>query len=584
MGLPLVAKALSLDGGLLMKFKDMPYARPNVGEALTAFDAQCAQIAAAKSAQEQLAVFAQFEQLSCRLATLGALATIRHSVDTRDPFYEDENIFFDENSPALSDKQLDVYRALLASPFRNELEQALSTMAFEKMEIDVKASCPEVLSLMAEENALTSAYSKLYASAQIPFDGKTLTVSQLTPYKQSKDRTLRKAAFEAEGAWFDAQQNELDTLYAKLVENRTRQAKLMGYDSFVPLGAIRMRRIGYSLADMAAYRAQVLADVVPVVAQLKALQHARTGIKDAKFYDDTFCFADGNPNPQGTPEEILQAGKQMYHALSPETAAFIDTMFESDLFDVLSKEGKEPGGYCAYLPDYKLPFIFSNFNGTAGDVDVLTHEAGHAFAAYIAAQKNLPFILEEPGMESCEIHSMAMEFLTSAYHSLFFDAQTQKYELSHTEDALYFLPYGTMVDAFQHEMYTHPTLTPAQRNEVWARLERQYRPWIDFDALPFYSRGAGWQRQMHIYTSPFYYLDYCLAQTVALQFFTAAQQNFDDAWQRYMALVGKAGSEAYPGLVAAAGFDSPFVPGTLKKLADTVGQWVKQADSALTKQ
>ena len=277
----------------------------------------------------------------------------------------------------------------------------------------------------------------------------------------------------------------------------------------------------------------------------------------------------------------MAAGKKMYHELSPETSAFIDEMFENELFDVLAKPGKAPGGYCTSLPDYKLPFIFSNFNGTAGDVDVLTHEAGHAFADYVAQRKDIPAILREPGMESCEIHSMSMEFLTADFHHLFFGDETARYELAHAEDALYFLPYGTMVDEFQHIVYENPGLTPDQRNAEWARLEKEYRPWLDFEGLPFYGRGAGWQRQLHIYEYAFYYIDYCLAQTVALQFFTAWLADKADAWKRYLALVNRAGTETYPGLVAAAGFASPFAAGTMKAVAETVGEWVARQDTAL---
>lgn len=568
----------------MLRFAEMTYQRPDAKALCAEYDALCERIRTAPDAPAQLDAFAACEKMTRMLATQCTLAQIRHSLDVANVFYDAENDFYDAVSPALDDKLLNVYRALLASPFRPQLEAAMPPLLFEKMELAVKASSPEILDLMAEENALVSAYARLYASAQIPFDGKVLTVSQLTPYKQDRNRNTRRAAYEAEGAWFDAQRDQLDTLYDQLVHNRTQQANRMGYDNFVPLGAIRMRRVGYTQADMAALRKQVLADVVPVAQKLKTLQHARTGIQAPALYDDVFAFADGNPCPEGTPEEIMAAGCTMYRALSPETAACINAMFDADVFDVLSRKGKEPGGYCTYLPEYHLPFVFSNFNGTSGDVDVLTHEVGHAFAAFEAAKQGLPLLLEEAGMESCEIHSMSMEFLTAEYHHLFFGAQTEKYALSHTEDALFFLPYGCLVDAFQHLVYTQPELTPAQRNAAWLRLEGQYRPWLDFAGLPFYSRGAGWQRQMHIYMNPFYYIDYCLAQIVALQFFLAAQTQFDDAWRRYLTLVGAAGAKTYTELVAAAGFASPFADGTLRAVADSVGKWVETADSALHRQ
>ena len=271
----------------------------------------------------------------------------------------------------------------------------------------------------------------------------------------------------------------------------------------------------------------------------------------------------------------------MYRELSPETAEFIDFMTESELFDLVSRPGKAPGGYCETIPGYGAPFVFSNFNGTAGDVDVLTHEAGHAFQAWVAAQQGMCQELASPGLESCEIHSMSMEFLTSPWHELFFKEDTAKYAVSHAQDALTFLPYGCMVDEFQHVVYSQPQLTAQERNQVWLELEKKYRPWIDFDGLPFYSRGAGWQRQLHIYQHAFYYIDYCLAQMVSLQFFAAHLKDPKDAWQRYLALVQKGGSDTYGGLVKAAGFTVPFEEGAIAPVAQQVYDWVMEQSKNL---
>ena len=559
-----------------MQFSKMQYTRPPFAQLCAEFDSLQAKISAATSQGEALSLFWQYEKICAGLATARTLAEIRNTIDTTDAFYEAEKAFYDENGPLLSEKSLGVCRALCESPFREALQKTLGPLLFEKMEQNLKSLSPEILPLMAEENALVTQYDKLYASVQIPFDGKLLTLSGLAPYKQSPDRAVRKAAYVAEGEWFDAHRQTLDEIYDKLVHNRDAQARAMGYSSFVPLGYIRMHRIGYGEANIEAYRAAITESVVGAVTQVKALQQKRTGIADFKLWDNAFCFQDGNAAPKGTPDEILAAGQKMYHELSPETAKFIDMMLQNELFDVLSKPGKAQGGYCSYLPGYKTPFIFSNFNGTCDDVDVLTHEAGHAFAAYVAAGKDLPAALEEAGMESCEIHSMSMEFLTSEYHHLFFGEDTQKYQLYHAEEALSFLPYGTMVDEFQHIVYQNPSMSPDERNATWLRLEQKYRPWLDFGDVPFYSRGAGWQRQLHIYEMPFYYIDYCLAQSVALQFFAAYLADKNDAWRRYLALVDKAGTETYPALVAAAGFASPFTPGALKAVSGTVLQWIRE--------
>ena len=350
----------------------------------------------------------------------------------------------------------------------------------------------------------------------------------------------------------------------------------MGYDNYIPLGYNRLGRNCYGPAKVAAFRQQVAEDLVPVICRVKQNQQRRLGLDQLCLYDDGMNFADGNALPMGTADDILKAGLEMYHGLSPETAEFIDFLYENELLDVLSKPGKGPGGYCSSLPDYQAPFIFSNFNGTSGDVDVLTHEAGHAFADYRASRKNYVHVLQNPTIEACECHSMSMEFLTQDFHHLFFGPDTRKYEISHCEDSLCFIPYGCMVDEFQHRVYENPAMTPAQRNELWMELEKKYRPWLDFEDLPFFSRGGGWQRQLHIYLMPFYYIDYCMAQTVALQFWIASMADRKDAWNRYLAFTDLGGSRSFEELVRSAGLNVPYEDGCLAGTGLAVEQWLSK--------
>lgn len=558
-----------------MKFSEMQYKRPNIQQAAEDVQRMTAEIATIKEENGLLKLYYEFCALEDEVSTAGTIASIRHTVDTHDEFYSAENDYFDELTPVFADKTLEFYREVLKSQFKKVLASAHGDILLEKMEIAVKSSDERLVEMQQEENALTTLYEKLYASARIPFMGKEFTVAQLAPYKQDVNRDIRKAAFEAEGSFFDENREELDGIYGRLVKNRTRQARTLGFESFTPLGDIRMERHGYTREDIKVCRDAVAAYIVPVVQKLKQKQAARIGVNDLRYYDDILSFADGNAKPKGSAEEILAAGQKMYRLLSRQTAEFIDFMMGGELFDVLAKPGKAPGGYCTYIPGYKSPFIFSNFNGTSADVDVLTHEAGHAFAAHVAAAKNLPLELRNPGLESCEIHSMSMEFLTEEYHHLFFGEDTKKYAIAHTEDALFFLPYGCLVDEFQETVYNNPLLTSEERNALWLKLEQKYRPWNNFEGLPFYSRGAGWQRQLHIYVSPFYYIDYVLAQAVALQFFAAHNKNKQDSWQRYLALVSKAGTETYKGLVHAAGMKTPFEEGAMREIAKETYEWLK---------
>ncbi|MBQ7354696.1 MAG: M3 family oligoendopeptidase [Clostridia bacterium] len=557
-----------------MKFSEMPYERPDVEALLADLADAAARFEQATSASAQLDVLRDVEKISSKFGTMATIASIRNSVDTRDEFYAGEKAFYDQVGPLIAEKAQLLSLAMLRSPFRAELERELGKVTFINTEMEIKSFSPEIIPLMQEENALTSAYQKLYASAKIPFDGKELTVAQLGIYTQSPDRAVRKAAVEAQASFFDANQAEFDEIFDKLVKNRTEQAKKLGFDNFVPLGYLRRQRNCYGLPEVATFRRQIIEDVVPVVDKIKARQKERIGVADFKFYDNGFVFPDGNPTPKGTPEEILAAGRQMYTELSPETADFIAQMFEMDLFDVLAKEGKAPGGYCTELSEYRVPFIFSNFNGTAGDVDVLTHEAGHAFAAYMA-YRHIPWSMSrQPSMEGCETHSMSMEFLTSPWHHLFFKEDTAKYAQSHAEDALIFLPYGTMVDHFQEIVYSHPELTPAERNAEWAKLEKIYRPYLDMEGVPFYGRGAGWQRQLHIYLYPFYYLDYCMAQAMSLEFFSLHLQDAKYAWEKYLDFVKLGGTKTFVGLIEAVGLKSPLKEGTLKAITAELDEWL----------
>ena len=559
-----------------MKFSEMPYTRPDIDAIRAELRSVLAAVESAESAEAQIAAVEELNAVEGSAGTMATLASIRHSIDTRDEFYDKENDFIDEHMPLLEEDIQKINRALLNARFRDALERKYGKVFFLDIEIAARSFKPEMVEGMQRENKLSSDYQKLYASAVVEFDGQKLPLPKLGPYKQNPDRGVRRRAYETEAAFFDAHRDELDQLYDDLVKCRTEQAKLLGYDNYIPLGYDRMGRNCYGPEKVAAFRDQIAADMVPLVAKVKAAQAKRLGLAELKYYDDALLFPDGNPKPQGTADDILAAGLAMYRGLSPETAEFIDYMYENELLDVLSKDGKAPGGYCTEIYDYRAPFIFSNFNGTSGDVDVLTHEAGHAFAAFRAMKKGYLRRQMTPTMDGAETHSMSMEFLTAPYHHLFFGDATARYEIAHAEEALTFIPYGCMVDEFQHVMYENPTLTPEQRNQTWLDLEKKYRPWTDFDNLPFYGRGALWQRQLHIYLYPLYYIDYCMAQTMAFQFWTLYLKDPAEAWTRYLAFVDKGGTQTFEELAHGAGMKVPYDAGAISEIGKEVGKWLEE--------
>jgi len=423
-----------------------------------------------------------------------------------------------------------------------------------------------VLNEMQEENKLTTEYSKFVSELTYDFRGEKLTLGALRKYMQDSDRATRREAYNALGTALGANAEYLDTIYDKMVKVRHQMAKKLGYENYVGLGYNLMGRVAYNKDDIRVFRENVLCDLVPVISELKGKIAKKLGIDDFKLYDDN-TYSENDPKPILDAEGILNAGKEMYHEMSPETAEFIDMMFESDAFDVMPREGKWTGGYMTFFPDYRQPFIFANFNGTTADVDVITHEAGHAFAYYVGRNDMLPET-QLGGMETAESHSMSMEFFAWKYMDKFFGERADAYKYKHLFSALAFIPYGVIVDYFQEIVYENPDLTPAERNKVWLELEEKFRPYMDACGIEYLEKGTRWQYQNHIFQSPFYYIDYCLAQVVAFEFLQLSLKDYEGALKTYIAHASRTGNYGFTDLVKMAGLKSPFENGALSEVGE----------------
>ena len=542
-----------------MKFSEMPYERPDMGAAVATGKALADGVKNAKSAGEALEQYKKFAAFYKNIYTLTSISLVRHTVNTKDEFYDGENDFFDANEPVFTKIAMDFYRALLDSPFRAELSGTLGELWFTNAELKLSGFDEKIIEEMQSDNALCSKYNKLLASAALDFDGRTVNLSQLVAYLLSPDRDVRKAAYAKRTEFFMQNEAELDGIYDELVRLRDRMAVKMGYENFVKLGYIRMQRNCYDAAAVKRFRDQVKEKLVPFLEELHEQRRKDISAEKLKYYDESIYFAEGNPKPRGTPEEMFESGKKMYGELSAETREFFDFMLENELFDVLAKAGKAGGGYCTGLLDYGSPFIFANFNGTSADVEVLTHECGHAFEYYLS--RDIEIIeYQECTLDVAEIHSMSMEFFTGNWMHLFFADKTENFLYMQLASALVFLPYGCMVDEFQHIVYENPGMTPAERKAVWKKLEGEYRPYMDYDGDPFFGNGGVWQKQAHIYENPFYYIDYCLAEMCALQYRIWMESDREAAWKSYLGLCGKAGTKKLTEVISEAGLKSPFDP------------------------
>lgn len=560
-----------------MNFNDYKYEHLDLEKIKGQFSELIDSFERAENVEGQIEAFDKIIKLRNHIETIQTLVSIRHSIDTNDEFYDKENEYMDEISPILFGFTNDFYKALVNSKFKDELIKKYGKLLFDLAENTLKVFSNEIIPDAQEENRLSSKYSKLIASAKIDFDGKELNLSQMVPYTQSKDRNVRIEAAKKVAQFFAENQEEFDNIYDSLVKVRTKMAQKMGYKNYVEFGYKQLSRLEYDAKMVEGYRKQVLENIVPLHTELRKRQEKRLGVEKLRFYDEAIKFNSGNADPHGSPEWILNHGKTMYKELSKETDEFFTFMTENNLLDLLSKKGKMSGGYCTYIPEYKAPFIFANFNGTAHDIDVLTHEAGHAFQVYQSRGFEVPEYLW-PTYEACEIHSMSMEFLTWPWMKLFFENDTEKYKFIHLSEALLFIPYGVTVDEFQHWVYENPEVTPQERREKWLEIEKKYLPTRDYGEVDELKNGIFWFRQGHIFSSPFYYIDYTLAQVCAFQFWIKSREDREKAWQDYLNLCKLGGSKSFFELMKSANLKNPFEEGTLAAVIPKIKEYLDSVD------
>lgn len=545
------------------KIKDMKYERVDIEKLSKDLIAFAEQIKQAVSCEQILDIKNAVVKIMEDVETMFQLSYIRFSLNTKDEFYLQEKDYYDENMPLYQVAYQEYEKALFDSKFKEQLKGEINPILFMLIESNLKSFSEKIVTEVQEETKLVTQYAKFMSELTFDFRGEKMPLTLLKSHMLASDRQERKDAYEALGKELENSADTLDVIFDKLVKVRDKMAKKMGYENFVELGYARMNRIFYGKDDVLTFRKNVLKDIVPTVCKIKTQVAKNLGIDDFKLYDNDTYFID-TPKPILKAEEIFEQGKEMYHDMSEKTGEFIDMMLEADAFDVESRSGKWGGGYCTYLPNFKQPFILANFNGTSGDIDVLTHEAGHALNSWEG--RDLDFDISY-GMETAEVHSMSMEFLCWKYMDKFFGNKANEYRFSHLSDALAFIPYGSIVDEFQHIVYENPNLTPSERKTEYLNLEKKYRPYLNMEGMTYFDKGIRWQYQMHIYESPFYYIDYCIAQSIAIQFLAMSQEDYQKAFDAYFEFLKAGGTKPLQELIAKAGLKSPFEEGSLEEVS-----------------
>ncbi|PQO44918.1 M3 family oligoendopeptidase [Blastopirellula marina] len=543
---------------------------------LTDLKKQYAEITQQLEGSDEEGLFAlvqQWDDLRRKIDTWRCLVDVRFNQDTKNAEYKAAQDRRDEIDPKLTDLDVQVKKLLLVGERRDKIAERFGQQAVALWECEVRSFDPMLEDDLIAEARLVSRYNELLAAASFEFQGKTTNLSGIVEYAEDPSRDVRHDALATMWTWFNENAQELDQLYDQMVQLRDSMAQKLKYNNYVELAYQKMSRIDYGQSDVDNYRREVREKIVPLCTEIRQRQSAELGLDPLMYWDEASHDPKGNPRPQGTYEHQIEQAQAMFDEIDPKLGSFFQLMRDKNLMDLQNRPSKAGGGFCTSILSEKVPFIFANFNGTLGDVEVFTHEMGHAYQCYAS----IPLPLAEnvwATYESCEIHSMALEYLCWPQMEKFFGDQADRFRRIHLTSRLLFLPYGVAVDHFQHLVYENPGMTPKERNEAWLDLEKTYLPHMDYGDLPRLPEGGRWQRQRHIYMSPFYYIDYTLAQCCALQFWVRSQQDFGQAVQDYLELCARGGTLPFQQLTKSAKLKSPFEPGCLAEVASQAGKFL----------
>ncbi|MDD7305347.1 MAG: M3 family oligoendopeptidase [Peptoniphilaceae bacterium] len=560
-----------------MKFKDLQYQRPDFDELIKQINELLDKLEKAPSEDIFFDTYKEIENKFNQYYEMREIAYIRNSINTEDEFYDKQMQAFYEISPSFDQMEHRLQTIRLNTVYRPSFEDKFGKMITARDQLKKDVFNPSIMEDRVKEAKLVNEYNKLTGGARIEFRGEVKNISGMSALTQDKDRQTRKEASEALNAWFYDNVEELDRIYDQLIKVRTKIANKLGFKTYTKVAYKLMDRVDWDIEDARRYRKQILDVVVPFTQKLYKEQKERIGVEDLKYYDLGLNFLSGNPKPIGGEDILVKEASKMYHELSDQTDEFFKAMVEKEMMDLTTKHGKAPGGYMTYLPVSKMPYIFSNFNGTSGDVDVLTHEAGHAFQGYLTKDV-FPSDNNKMTSEIAETHSMSMEFFTHPWMKNFFGKDTEKYYYYHVVDAIEFLPYGVSIDEFQEEIYENPDMTPQERRAKYRQIEKKYLPHLDYDGNEYLESGGRWQRQLHVYNYPFYYLDYTIAQINAFQYFVWDLNNHQDAWNSYLNLCKISGKLSTKEALKEVGLESPFEEGTIAKIIPKLQEYLDSLD------
>ena len=467
--------------------------------------------------------------------------------------------------------------ALLDSKFTDDIDKEFGKNYLDIVRADIRIHS-NGRELMAEEQQLIGEYQQIKSSLRFNFNGQEFSEAEMRKFSDNPDRSIRRDASKTILAGYLEKKDKMFEILRKLVQVRNKIAKANGFDSYLDYMDVEKGRNGYGEKELTAFCNQVKRDLVPFYEKIYDAQAKRLGIDHVCSYDTNYVFNDGNPEPAGDADYLLNAAKDMYNDMPSKSGEIFNYMLDHEMLDIMASKNKIAGiGFSTELAKLKGCVIFANCNGTSSDVTVLTHEVGHAIQGYLSFEK-------QPVLEYCcgcndiaEVPSKVMEQFAYPYAEKFFGKDADKFRFAHMQDCLVEIGGYCATHEFETYLYANEDATNEEWAEAYAKCVCEYSPTIDRSEVEdLLKQGAGLFGNMGVYMFPRYLISYSLCDMCALQMKQLRAENPEKAWNSYVTLCEAGGSMGYAELLKLAGLNPAYEEGTVKKATQvTINEMMK---------
>ena len=544
--------------------KELKFPRPDLNVFTHLYKDAIDRVQQATDGDDIIEILYEVDGLSRKITDLLTATMIRHTMDTTDERYEQDQRWYEENQPLFIKSILDFNDAIYDSPYKDYIRERVGPMFFVKSDVKKSTFCEENLPLQQRESELLGEYDAIIGSCQKEVLGEPTSFIGLQELFGHEDRNVRQAAFKAFSEFLAENEEKLEEIWDGLLKVRDQMGKNLGYDNYIPLAYLERLRLEYGEEEVAAFRQQVVDEIVPLCAKIYEFQAKNLGIDEVKAYDERVLSNDGNAKPIGDRDYMFNETVNMLRDMSPETDEFISFMLDHELIDYETRPEKSMREYATILPSRKAPFVFYHFDGTPASLRRLHEGLGYAFAGYKASRRQHLEEYYASSSDIMEIHAMSMVLFAHKYAENFFGEDAQKYIFSLLHNYVTFIPFSVAVDEFQHICYANLDMTPKERTQAWRDLEKKYMPWRKYDDEDeFMNRGGYWYHKPHFFFHPFYYIEYTLATINALEMYQKYEERPGTAWKEYLELTDIGGSKGYLESLKLSKLTPAFEPGAV---------------------